>query len=131
MLFSNLDSQHRKRLASIERRSGEIDASSGAIQFLSDNGSVYTAGDTRKFAKSVGLEPRRTPVRSPQSNGMAESFVRTIKHDYVAIHGAPDAITVLRNLPKWFEHYNEVHPHKALGYRSPREFKRSKLSETT
>ncbi|MFN8726875.1 MAG: integrase core domain-containing protein, partial [Rhodospirillales bacterium] len=24
--------------------------------------------------------------------------------------------------PKWFEHYNTVHPHRALGYRSPREF---------
>ncbi|MFC5565253.1 integrase core domain-containing protein, partial [Rubellimicrobium aerolatum] len=22
----------------------------------------------------------------------------------------------------WFEHYNAVHPHRALGYRSPREF---------
>ncbi|WP_426232134.1 integrase core domain-containing protein, partial [Pararhizobium sp. DWP3-4] len=22
----------------------------------------------------------------------------------------------------WFEHYNTLHPHKALGYRSPREF---------
>ena len=24
-------------------------------------------------------------------------------------------------LPIWFEHYNTVQPHKALGYRSPRE----------
>jgi putative transposase len=29
---------------------------------------------------------------------------------------------VLRQLPSWIAHYNEVHPHKALGYRSPREF---------
>jgi Integrase core domain len=25
-------------------------------------------------------------------------------------------------LPSWITHYNEMHPHKALGYRSPREF---------
>ena len=25
-------------------------------------------------------------------------------------------------LSAWITHYNEVHPHKALGYRSPREF---------
>ena len=25
-------------------------------------------------------------------------------------------------LSAWINHYNEVHPHKALGYRSPREF---------
>jgi putative transposase len=34
----------------------------------------------------------------------------------------PDAKTVMRQLPAWIAHYNEVHPHKALGYRSPREF---------
>lgn len=64
----------------------------------------------------IGLSPKRTPVRSPQSNGMAEAFVKTIKRDYVAVNGAPDAITVLRNLPGWIEDYNEHAPHKALGY---------------
>src|ERR1700758_4610512 len=29
---------------------------------------------------------------------------------------------VIRSLPKWFEHYNQLHPHHALGYLSPREF---------
>jgi hypothetical protein len=29
---------------------------------------------------------------------------------------------VLRQLPSWLAHYNEIHPHRALGYRSPREF---------
>jgi len=28
----------------------------------------------------------------------------------------------MRQLPAWIAHYNEVHPHKALGYLSPREF---------
>lgn len=30
--------------------------------------------------------------------------------------------SVAEKLSKWFEHYNELHPHRALGYRSPREF---------
>ena len=34
----------------------------------------------------------------------------------------PDAHTVMHQLSAWITHYNEVHPHKALGYRSPREF---------
>src|SRR3974377_887959 len=42
------------------------------IEWLSDNGSCYVAGDTRSFARDIGLEPRTTPVESPQSNGMAE-----------------------------------------------------------
>lgn len=33
-----------------------------------------------------------------------------------------DAQAVLEQLPSWLDHYNRVHPHRALGYRSPREF---------
>jgi putative transposase len=53
---------------------------------------------------------------------MAEAFVRTIKRDYVRVSLCPDAKTVMLQLPSWITHYNEVHPHKALGYRSPHEF---------
>jgi len=38
---------------------------------------------------------------------------------------------VLRQLDSWFEHYNSVHPHKALGYRSPREFRKQFAEKAT
>jgi putative transposase len=66
--------------------------------------------------------PRTTPVSPPQLNGMAEAFVRTLKRDYVRVNPTPDARTVMEQLPRWLTHYNEVRPHKALGYRSPREY---------
>ncbi len=66
--------------------------------------------------------PKTTPLESPQSNGMAEAFVRTLKRDDARVSPAPDAKAVLRQLPLWLAHYNELHPHRALGYRSPREF---------
>jgi len=65
----------------------------------------------------LGLRSRFTPVRSPESNGMAEAFVKTFKRDYVRIHERPDAETVLNQLHAWFEDYNERHPHRGL--RSP------------
>ena len=43
----------------------------------------------------------------------------------------PDAASLLRQLDSWFEHYNTVHPHKALGYRSPREFRKQIVEKTT
>ena len=109
-------------VAAVEHRFGKVNRLPVTIEWLSDNGSCYVAGDTRSFARDIGLEPRTTPVESPQSNGMAEAFVRTIKRDYVRISPRPDAQTVMRQLPAWFAHYNEVHPHRALGYRSPCEF---------
>jgi len=53
---------------------------------------------------------------------MAEIFARTLKRDYVRVNPTPDARTVIEQLPAWLTHYNEVHPHKALAYRSPREY---------
>ncbi|RMV46732.1 putative transposase for insertion element [Pseudomonas amygdali pv. lachrymans] len=110
-------------LESVEKRFGD-QLPSMPVQWLSDNGSAYIAEQTRLFARQIGLQPVTTPVRSPQSNGMAESFVKTIKRDYVANMPKPDRETALRNLTIAFEHYNEQHPHSALKYRSPREFRR-------
>ncbi|HGJ5067370.1 TPA: integrase core domain-containing protein, partial [Salmonella enterica subsp. enterica serovar Muenchen] len=76
----------------------------------------------------VGLEPKNTAVRSPESNGMAESFVKTMKRDYISIMPKPDGLTAVKNLAEAFEQYNEWHPHNALGYRSPREYLRRRTS---
>ena len=114
-------------VAAIESRFGRVNRLPAAIEWLSDNGSPFVASDTRRFAREVGLAPRTTPFQSPQSNGMAEAFVRTFKRDYVRVSPRPNAATVLRQPPAWFGHYNEVHPHKALGYRSPREFIRAQI----
>jgi putative transposase len=109
-------------VASVESRFGQVNRLPRAIEWLSDNGSGYIAKDTKRFARDLRLEPLTTPVASPQSNGVAEAFVRTIKRDYARVNPAPDAQTVIESLPVWFEHYNRVHPHSALRYRSPREF---------
>lgn len=58
-----------------------------------DNGSAYIDHRMRRFAHELGLEPLTTPVRSPQSNDMAESFVKTMKHNYVAYMDKSDAQT--------------------------------------
>ncbi|WP_423270363.1 IS3 family transposase [Escherichia coli] len=114
-------------LGAVERRFGnELPAS--PVEWLTDNGSCYRANETRQFARMLGLEPKSTAVRSPESNGIAESFVKTIKRDYISIMPKPDGLTAAKNLAEAFEHYNEWHPHSALGYRSPREYLRQQAS---
>ncbi|PBK43583.1 IS3 family transposase [Escherichia coli] len=112
-------------LGAVERRFGnELPAS--PVEWLTDNGSCYRANETRQFARMLGLEPKNTAMRSPESNGIAESFVKTIKRDYISIMPKPDGLTAAKNLAEAFEHYNEWHPHSALGYRSPREYLRQR-----
>ncbi|EEV9033372.1 IS3 family transposase [Escherichia coli] len=112
-------------LGAVERRFGN-DLPSSPVEWLTDNGSCYRTNETRQFARMLGLEPKNTAVRSPESNGIAESFVKTIKRDYISIMPKPDGLTAAKNLAEAFEHYNEWHPHSALGYRSPREYLRQR-----
>lgn len=94
------------------------------IQWLSDRGSIYRALETKQLAKDLGLTSCFTAAYSPQSNGMSEAFVGTLKRDYVYTHDCFDADTVLKMLPGWFKDYNEEAPHSGLGMMSPVEYKK-------
>lgn len=118
-------------LAAVENRFGGALHTRSEIECLSDNGSGYTVDETRRFAVDLGLKPLATPVCGPQSSGMAESFVKTMKRDYVAFIAKPDAATAARKLAIDVEHYSEKHPHSALKDRSPRAFRRTMDSATS
>ena len=89
------------------------------VEVLSDNASAYTAKETRIFARQLGLKSCFTPLKSPQSNGMSEAFVKTLKRDYVRVNPLPDAETVLSLIGDWIKDYNENHPHSGLKWKSP------------
>ncbi|OIN39933.1 transposase [Salmonella enterica subsp. enterica serovar Sarajane] len=114
---------------SVEKRFGPT-LPNKDVQWLTDNGSAYTAHDTRKFAIDLNLEACTTAVSSPQSNGMAGRFVKTMKENYIAFMPKPNVRTTLQNLAAAFNHYNENHPHSALGYHSPGEYRRLRASLT-
>ncbi|OSP26880.1 integrase core domain-containing protein, partial [Escherichia coli] len=63
-----------------------------------------------------------------ESNLIAESFVKSIMREYFCFMPKPDGVTAGKILAEAFEHYNEWHPHSALGYRSPREYLRQQAS---
>lgn len=96
------------------------------IQWLSDNGSIYTALDTLITAERLHLVPITTPDSSPQSNGMSEAFVNTLRRDYLAGADLSTAAMVLEQIPGWIADYNAVAPHSALGYQSPQQYRSSR-----
>tara|TARA_B100000212_G_C27333863_1_gene515947 strand:+ start:504 stop:1268 length:765 start_codon:yes stop_codon:yes gene_type:complete len=110
----------------MQHRFGDIDTLPHRIQWLSDNGPCYVARDTVIFGKSIGLEICTTRPYSPESNGMAEAFVKTFKRDYVWLGDLSSAKRVMEQLPDWFNDYNENAPHKGLNMMSPREYIRDR-----
>ena len=61
---------------------------------------------------------------SPESNGLAEAFVKTFKRDYVSVAELRDAGSLQAQLGDGFADYNTQAPHAALGLRSPVEDRR-------
>ena len=84
------------------------------VQWLTDNGSIFAANRTLEIAADLNLEPCFTPVENPESNGMAEAFVKTFKRDYVRINPLPDARIALSLLDHWMEDYNRASEHPSV-----------------
>lgn len=106
----------------VERRFGAAPAHH-PVEWLSDNGPAYTAKDTLDLATALGLRLAFTPPRSPESNGLAEAWVKTLKRDYASVTLLPDAQAILCLLPAWIDDYNTSHPHAGLRMLSPREYR--------
>lgn len=111
-------------METVEQRFGKVKRVPHVVQWLTDNGPGYTAHETVRFGHSLGLDIRTTPSYSPESNGMAEAFVKTFKRDYVWLGDLSSAARVIEQLDAWFEDYNENAPHKALRMKSPRQYRR-------
>jgi len=112
----------------VATRFGEGQRPEAPIQFLSDNGSIYTALDTVCTAERLHLAPITTPAASPESNGMSEAFVNTLRRDYVSGADRRDAATLLDQVTAWIADYNAVAPHSSLGYRSPHQYRTEVLA---
>lgn len=111
-------------------RFGQVESLPHSIQWLTDNGPCYIARKTIQFGRSIGLDICTTRPYSPESNGMAEAFVKTFKRDYVWLGDLSSAEAVMKQLPYWFDDYNENAPHKGLKMMTPREYIRAVNSAT-
>jgi len=70
-------------IMAVERRfAGEL-RTNRQIEFLSDRASIYRSYAVQLLARKIGLKSCFTRAYSPESNGMSEAFVNTIKRDYV------------------------------------------------
>jgi transposase InsO family protein len=90
-------------------------------RILSDNGPAYRSGDWRKACQALGLKPIRTKPYTPQTNGKAERFIKTLLAEwaYVIAYQTSDE----RNnwLPRYLGIYNGNRCHMALGGLSPQQ----------
>jgi len=93
------------------------------VEWLSDNEGIYTSLETLIEAERLGLKPITTPPASPESNGMAEAFVNTLRRDYIEDADLSSAARVIEQIPGWIADYITFAPHSSLGMKTPAEFR--------
>ena len=109
-------------LETVEKRFNVLRAPA-PVEWLSDNGSPYTAKETRDFATPAQSGLLLHACRQSRIQRPGGSLRANLKRDYARLVPLPDAGTVLGQLGGWFNDY--IHPHSGLGMRSPREFIRA------
>ena len=105
-------------------------ASAKGLEFLTDNGPEFIAESLQQLLNQLGLVACRTPCRSPQSNGLVESFFGSFKRDYLAHQPLETLAQAQKHLPTWITHYNQIAPHSALAMLSPATFYQQRLTES-
>lgn len=105
------------------RRFGALPQGDADVVLRTDNALVYASELYRDLAKSYGLWQEFILPHTPEQDGVAESFMGTLKLECIwqqrfeTYEEAKAAITA------WVKHYNEDRPHSRLGYLSPAEWR--------
>ena len=79
-----------------------------------DNDSIFSA-ELAHFISRLGIQPRRTALRSPWQNGIAERFVGSVRRellDHVVVLGEDHLRRLLR---EYVDYYNHERVHTSLG----------------
>ena len=85
----------------------------------SDNGPEFVAKAVREWLARVGVQTLFIEPGSPWENGYVESFNGKLRDELLngeIFYTLKEAQVLIE---WWREHYNEIRPHSALGYRPP------------
>lgn len=112
----------RQHFGSTDRMAGQ------GLALRMDHGPQYTADDFKRQLEFWGIERSYAYVAEPQTNGVAERFIRTLKEQ--VIHGR--IYRNLEELPRevaaFVELYNSAWRVERLAYRTPRQARADALA---
>jgi putative transposase len=105
------------------------DVARGELVHHSDRGIQYACGDYIARLEAAGIQPSMSRAGCPYDNAMAESFMKTLKHEEVDASAYRDLTHARSAIGEFIETvYNRQRLHSALDYLSPMEFEAARPS---
>jgi putative transposase len=108
--------------ALIHRFQGNNGLAHGVI-LRSDNGLIFSSKAFLKVVNDHGLKTEYITPYTPEQNGVAERFMRTLKEECIWLQSFSLFTEAKRTIEDWIREYNTERPHQELGYNSPVDFK--------
>jgi putative transposase len=87
-----------------------------------DNGSEFTSHAMLRWGAERAIQLHFIDPGKPTQNAQIESLNGKIRDELLNAHSFMTIFEARREAAEWRQDYNEVRPHSALRYRTPREF---------
>jgi putative transposase len=98
--------------------------------FNSDQGSQFTATAFTDRLKAATIQISMDGRGRYLDNIFIERLWRSVKYELIYIKAFEDGIHLKQEVKQWFEWYNQIRPHQALGYKTPEQVYRESLAIT-
>ena len=95
-----------------------------------DHGSPFMSEHFQNQLRFFGMAPSFAFVREPETNGVAERFIRTLKEQIVFGRIFQDIEEVRTAVRTYFDRYNQHWLLEKNGYRSAAETRRNSMAAT-
>lgn len=87
-----------------------------------DQGSEFTSEAYLDAVESAGVDVSMDGRGRWLDNRFIERLWRSVKQEDIYLQDYGDGLSARRGLARWFEDYNHLRPHQALGYATPAEW---------
>lgn len=87
-----------------------------------DRGSEFTSRAMLQWSAEQNVALQFSDPGKPTQNAQVEALNGRIRDELLNLHGFANLFDARAAAERWRIEYNEVRPHSALGYRTPREF---------
>ena len=87
-----------------------------------DNGPEFISHKLEKWAEANKIEIRYIQPGKPAQNGLIERLNGTLRRECLNLEWFTSIPGLNEQIQQWWHEYNEVRPHRAIGYKTPDEF---------